>query len=65
MTRYGYPVERPGVSADLESRDGQVADLSPCWAGVDFEASDYWAPTPDWALYGSDEAESNGRQERC
>lgn len=25
-------------------------------AGVHFEAKDYWAPTPDWALYGSEEA---------
>lgn len=25
-------------------------------AGVHFDATDYWAPTPDWALYGSEEA---------
>jgi len=25
-------------------------------AGVQFDAKDYWAPTPDWALYGSEEA---------
>ena len=24
--------------------------------GVHFDATDYWAPTPDWALYGSEEA---------
>lgn len=25
-------------------------------AGVEFDATDYWAPTPEWALYGSEEA---------
>ena len=26
------------------------------WPGVQFDAKDYSAPTPDWALYGSEEA---------
>ncbi|CAE7714912.1 TYW1 [Symbiodinium sp. CCMP2456] len=25
-------------------------------SGVEFDATDYWAPTPEWALYGSEEA---------
>ena len=27
--------------------------------GVEFDATDYWAPTPEWALYGSEEAEKD------
>ena len=43
---------------------GRTAGRTPSGPGVQFDAKDYWAPTPDWALYGSEEARPNPRNRR-